>query len=142
MGKVFIYNEAYPLYGKMYSMVRKEVKKCQKQKECELKIKQDVETYMKEYGKKVGTKIEESNFISNPSVNLSLKGNINYLKLTIIVGIVILGIYSIYRKNMSVGIVAGIGLALIFTNPGLLTSPSDTTSDNTEPDIAPDSGFN
>ena len=135
MGKVFIYNEAYPLYGKMYSMVRKEVKKCQKQKECELKIKQDVETYMKEYGKKVGIKIEESGFIGTPNVNFSLKGDINYLKLTIIVGIVVLGLYSVYKKNLSVGVVAGIGLLLILVNPALLTTPS---SDDL-PDIAPDS---
>lgn len=139
MGKIFIYNETYPLFGKMYQMAKKEKQKCKGSKDCEIKIKHDVETYMKEYGKKVGSKIEESGFMSKPSVNISLTGKINYLKLTIIVGIVVLGIYSIYRKNLSVGVVAGIGLLLILVNPKLLTTPGKDASINDSVDIAPES---
>ena len=136
MGKIFIYNETYPLFGKMYHMVKREKQKCKGSKDCEINIKHDVETYMKEYGKKVGIKIEESGFMGKPSVNFSLKGDINYLKLTIIVGIVVLGLYSVYKKNLSVGVVAGIGLLLILVNPALLTTPS---GGGDLPDIAPES---
>lgn len=132
MGKIYIYNETYPLYGKMYHMARKEKKLCQGSKECEIKIKHDIETYMKEYGKKVGSKIEESGFLNDSKVNLSLKGDINYAKLTIIAGVVILGLYSLWKKNISVGVVAALGLLLVMFNPQLLTKPEAA------PEIAPE----
>ena len=138
MGKIFIYNETYPLFGKMYQMTKLEKHKCQGVKDCEIKIKHDVETYMKEYGKKVGTKIEEeSGFLSRPTVNISFKGKINYLKLTIIIGIVVLGIYSVWRKNFAVGVVASIGLLLVLAKPALLTTPSKQ-DDYGMPDIPPE----
>ena len=51
-----VYNEDYPLPQPMYSQAKEEKEKCAGEKNCELKLKYNIETFIVDYGKKGGHK--------------------------------------------------------------------------------------
>jgi len=57
---LFIVNEVYPLQPEAHKYFKGRLDKCFNDERCKSWVKYDAETYVKEHGKKVGEKIEQS----------------------------------------------------------------------------------
>lgn len=115
--ELFIYNETYPLPLDKYEEFKNRKNGCADNPMCINKLKYDAESFIADWGKKHGAKIEngeESSFVylkDGETITQKIKDKGN-ATLIIIAGLVILGVYSIMQKNMTVGAIT-ILLALI-----------------------------
>ena len=117
--ELFIYNETYPLPPEKYTEFKTRLTFCKENPMCTTRVKGDAETFIADWGKKNGSKLEngeESGFAffkektSSPSVTkVSDKPNVNNF---IILALIALGVFAVMNKNMTMGIVT-IGLAMV-----------------------------
>lgn len=117
--ELFIYNETYPLPPDKYTEFKTRLSFCKENPMCTTRVKGDAETFISEWGKKNGSKLEngeESGFAffkektSSPAVTkISDKPNVNIF---IILALIALGVFAVMNKNMTMGIVT-IGLAMV-----------------------------
>lgn len=115
--ELFIYNETYPLPLDKYEDFKSRREGCKGNPMCMNRLKFDAESFIADWGKKHGAKIEngeESSFIylkDSDTIKQKIKQKDNSV-LIIIGALMILGVYSIIQKNMTVGAVT-ILLAMI-----------------------------
>lgn len=115
--ELFIYNETYPLPLDKYQEFKSRRDGCVNNPMCMNKLKFDAESFIADWGKKHGAKIEngeESSFVYVKDVD-TIKQKIKEKDNTILIiigALVILGVYSIIHKNTAIGAVT-ILLALL-----------------------------
>ena len=117
--ELFIYNETYPLPLDKYAEFKSRRDGCSKNPMCINRLKFDAETFIADFGKKHGSKIEtgeESSFVFLKDGDFQQK--ITKVKekdnttLILIGALFALGIYAIIHKNTTVGAIT-IMLALL-----------------------------
>ena len=121
--ELFIYNETYPLPLDKYAEFKSRRDGCAKNPMCINRLKYDAETFIADFGKKHGSKIEtgeESSFTiikdgdfqrKITQLDSTVKGNDN-ATLIVIGALFALGIYAIIHKNTMIGAITVI-LALL-----------------------------
>jgi hypothetical protein len=117
--ELFIYNETYPLPLDKYAEFKSRRDGCAKNPMCINRLKYDAETFIADFGKKHGAKLEtgeESSFtvikdgdFQRKITQVKEKGNTT---LILVAALIILGIYAIIHKNTTIGAVT-ILLALL-----------------------------
>lgn len=125
--ELFIYNETYPLPLDKYTEFKSRRDGCAGNPMCINRLKYDAETFIADFGKKHGSKIEtgeESGFtILKDDINLpksvsDIKENKNF-ELIVLVILVALAVFAFIKKSMAVGTV--VILALLFL-PAIMPS--------------------
>lgn len=113
--ELFIYNETYPLPVEKYNDFKTRLDLCTGNPMCITRIKADAESYISQWGKKNGSKLEngeESGFsVMKPSVvkEVSDKPKANTF---LIVALIVLAGLAIITKNTTLGVIT-IGLAMV-----------------------------
>jgi hypothetical protein len=109
--ELFIYNETYPLPLDKYAEFKARRDGCAKNPMCINRLKFDAETFIADFGKKHGSKIEtgeESSFtiVKDGDVQQKItqvKEEKGTAGLIVIGALLILGVYAIIQKNTAVG---------------------------------------
>lgn len=126
--ELFIYNETYPLPLDKYAEFKTRRDGCVNNPMCMNKLKYDAESFIADWGKKHGAKIEngeESSFVYlKEELNAdNIKEKVqqkfeqkkdNTAMLVIIGALFILGVYSIIHKNTTVGAITILLAILLF----------------------------
>jgi hypothetical protein len=117
--ELFIYNETYPLPPEKYTDFKTRLDMCTNNPMCVNRVKADAESYIADFGKKNGSKLEngeESGFSllkeetsSEAVTKVSDKPKVNTF---LVVALIILGALAIMSKNMTLGVLT-IGLAMV-----------------------------
>jgi hypothetical protein len=117
--ELFIYNETYPLPPEKYTDFKTRLDMCTNNPMCVNRVKADAESYIADFGKKNGSKLEngeESGFSvlkeetsSEAVTKVAEKPKLNTF---IILALIVLGVLAVISKNMSLGILT-IGLAMV-----------------------------
>lgn len=131
--ELFIYNETYPLPLDKYNEFKSRKDGCANNPMCINRLKYDAETFIADFGKKHGSKIEtgeESGFtILKDDVDLSksvseIKQKKNYE--LIVLGILLaLAAFAVVKKSMAVGSI--VILALLFL-PAIMPNKDSETN--------------
>lgn len=109
--ELFIYNETYPLPLDKYAEFKSRRDGCAGNPMCINRLKYDAETFIADFGKKHGSKIEtgeESSFTIIKDGDFQrkiteVKDEYSTTSLVIIGALVVLGVYSIIQKNTTIG---------------------------------------
>jgi hypothetical protein len=132
--ELFIFNETYPLPLDKYAEFKSRKDGCSSNPMCIDRLKSDAETFIADWGKKHGAKIEngeESNFIVLKDFETGVNNKVSNIKnfkekdttiLIIIGALLVLGAYSLVKKHKTIGVVTVL-LALL-----LLMTPTPKTS--------------
>jgi hypothetical protein len=117
--ELFIYNETYPLPPEKYTDFKTRLDMCTNNPMCVNRVKADAESYIADFGKKNGSKLEngeESGFSllkeetsSEAVTKVSDKPKVNTF---LVVALIIIGALAIMSKNMTLGVLT-IGLAMV-----------------------------
>lgn len=123
--ELFIYNETYPLPPEKYTEFKTRLSFCKDNPMCVTRVKGDAETFISEWGKKNGSKLENGEesgftFMNESSFSTSSNSSSSASKITekpniniyIILALIALGVFAVISKNMTMGIVT-IGLAMV-----------------------------
>lgn len=128
--ELFIYNETYPLPLDKYNEFKSRKDGCANNPMCINRLKYDAETFIADFGKKHGSKIEtgeESGFtILKDDIDLKSVSEIKKTKNyeLIVLGILLaLGAFAVIKKSMTVGTI--VILALLFL-PAIMPNKNDT----------------
>ncbi len=121
--ELFIYNETYPLPPEKYLEFKTRLSFCTDNPMCVSRVKGDAESFIADWGKKHGSKLEngeESGFFfmkedtDSPAVKklTDIKEKKSGISIVIIIAIIVLAILAVTKKNMTLGILT-IGLIMI-----------------------------
>lgn len=118
--ELFIYNETYPLPKDKYIEFKTRLSFCSENPMCVSRVKGDAETFIADWGKKNGSKLEEGDesgfFYAKEETNSPKVTKINEkksnLNMVVALAIIVLAIFAIMNKNMTLGILT-ISLAMI-----------------------------
>jgi hypothetical protein len=116
---LFILNENYPLESDMYNKYSSKLSQCNKDDKCISWVKYDIEGELKGYAKRVGIKLEESNFAGEQrTVSTERPSRVAlYVALAILA---VLIIFSINKKNwLLLGGASALGL-ILYKKPEIL----------------------
>jgi hypothetical protein len=112
--ELFIYNETYPLPLDKYAEFKSRRDNCAGNPMCINRLKFDAETFIADFGKKHGSKIEtgeESSFIILKDSEQKIQQKITQIKekdnstLIVASALIILGAFAIFKNNLSVGVI-------------------------------------
>lgn len=133
--ELFIYNETYPLPLDKYTEFKSRRDGCAGNPMCINRLKYDAETFIADFGKKHGSKIEtgeESGFTILKD-DIHLPKSVSEIKETknfelIVIGILLaLAVFAFIKKSMAVGTV--VILALLFL-PAIMPNKDSETKTN------------
>lgn len=117
---LFILNENYPLEADMYSKYSSKLSQCGKDDKCISWVKYDIEGELRSYAKRVGVKLEESNFNGGIDQRVVTERKSKLLLYAVLAILAVLVVYSISKKNwLLLGGAAALG-GVIYKKPEIL----------------------
>jgi hypothetical protein len=117
---LFILNENYPLEADMYNKYSAKLSACNREEKCVSWVKYDIEGELKSYAKRVGVKLEESNFNGSGERTVSTERASRVTLYAVLAILAVLIIYSLSKKNwLLLGGAGALGV-IIYKKPDII----------------------